>query len=276
MKKAKPIIPYAGSKWRIADWIISYIPGHQVYVEPYFGSGAVFFNKVPARAEVINDLCDDVVNLFRVIRERADELVAAVEMTPWARAEYELSYIPVEEPIEKARRFIVRCRQAFGTKKIHRTGWRRIGPNFSTSDYHIYTPEWRKLPARIYEVVDRLKDAQIESLPALEVIERFRGPEVLLYLDPPYPLDTRGNKKMYAFEMTDADHVELLSLLDLHPGPAMISGYRCDLYDDMLSGWQRVSRGAVAQCGKRRVESLWLNQSCVERLGSFLNFQEGA
>jgi len=246
------------------------MPGHQVYVEPYFGSGAVFFNKIPARAEVINDLCDDVVNLFRVIRERSGELVAAVEMTPWARAEYELSYIPVEEPIEKARRFIIRCRQAFGTKKIHKTGWRRIGPNFNSSDYHLYTPEWRNLPGRIMEVAERLRDAQVENLPALELIERFRGPDVLLYIDPPYPLDTRGRKKMYAFEMTDTDHADLLALLDLHPGPVMVSGYRCELYDEALSRWKRVSRNAVAQCGARRVESLWLNAPCVERLGGFL------
>jgi DNA adenine methylase len=78
----KPILKYLGAKWNCASWIISHFPAHAHYVEPYFGSGAVFFNKQPAKHEVINDLSGDVVNLFRVIRDSAPDLAALIEMTP--------------------------------------------------------------------------------------------------------------------------------------------------------------------------------------------------
>lgn len=74
--KPAPILKYPGAKWSIADWILEFIPEHDVYLEPFFGSGAVFFNKRPVRIETINDIDGDVVNLFRVIRTRAEELAA--------------------------------------------------------------------------------------------------------------------------------------------------------------------------------------------------------
>jgi DNA adenine methylase len=64
------ILHYPGSKWSMTDWIISHMPEHQTYLEPFFGSGAVFFNKMPSQVETINDIDSNVVNLFRVIRDR--------------------------------------------------------------------------------------------------------------------------------------------------------------------------------------------------------------
>ena len=52
----KPILKYPGAKWKISDWIIQNLPPHESYLEPFFGSGAVFFNKKPARIETINDM----------------------------------------------------------------------------------------------------------------------------------------------------------------------------------------------------------------------------
>ena len=84
----KCVLKYPGAKNRIADWICEYIPGHEVYLEPFFGSGAVFFAKTPARIETLNDLDGNVVNYFRVIREQADRLAELLEMSPDARDEY--------------------------------------------------------------------------------------------------------------------------------------------------------------------------------------------
>ena len=65
---------YPGSKWALAPAIVARMPDHYHYVEPFFGAGAVFFTKPPAPHEVINDLNDQVVNLFRVLRDRPDDL----------------------------------------------------------------------------------------------------------------------------------------------------------------------------------------------------------
>lgn len=74
----KCALKYPGAKNRIAGWICGNIPAHDVYLEPFFGSGAVFFNKQPAKIETINDLDDNVVNYFKVIREKSDELISAL------------------------------------------------------------------------------------------------------------------------------------------------------------------------------------------------------
>src|SRR4051794_15717834 len=70
----KPPIPYFGGKARIAPWIVSLMPPHRVYVEPFAGSAAVLFAKARATHEILNDVDGEVVNFFRVLRERPEDL----------------------------------------------------------------------------------------------------------------------------------------------------------------------------------------------------------
>lgn len=263
MTTIKPILKYPGAKWSCADWIISHFPAHKHYVEPFFGSGAVFFNKKPGAHEVINDLSGDVVNLFRVIREQGEALAALIEMTPWAREEYELSYLPCDEPLERARRFVVRVQQAHAGKIATSTGW----SNTCTAERRVsILSMWRQMPGRIIAPAVRLSDAEIEHRPALEVITRHSATDVLIYADPPYPLSTRATE-MYIHEMTDADHAMLLDALDAHPGPVVLSGYHCKLYDDRLRHWETREKRVQAEKGNTRTEVLWLNRVCIDRLG---------
>jgi DNA adenine methylase len=260
----KPILKYPGAKWNCADWIISHFPAHAHYVEPFFGSGAVFFNKRPAKHEVINDLSGDVVNLFRVIREDGERLAALIEMTPWAREEYELSYAPTDDPMERARRFVVRSQMAHAGKLSSPSGWTHgdIKGNIGV----IPAKTWLGVPNRIRALTDRLMGAEIEHKNAIEIIQYYKSDNWLIYLDPPYPLSTR-NGAMYAHEMTDAGHAALLDALDTHPGPVVLSGYHCALYDDRLAHWHTRERQVQAEKGNTRTEVLWLNQTCVDRLG---------
>jgi DNA adenine methylase len=257
----KPILKYPGAKWNLAAWIISHFPAHAHYVEPYFGSGAVFFNKTPAKHEVINDLSGDVVNLFRVMREQGAELAGLIEMTPWAREEYDLSFTIVESPLERARRFVVRACQANNSGIASRSGWRNaITPDQPLAD------NWRLFGPRIRLAVDRLRDVMIDNRPALEIVTRYSAPNVLIYADPPYVLSTR-NGKMYPHEMTDNDHALLMDALDAHPGPVVLSGYRSALYDERLKHWRTRAAQTQTENGNTRTEVLWLNQICIDRLG---------
>lgn len=258
----KPILKYPGAKWNCAEWIISHFPAHKHYVEPYFGSGAVFFNKQPAAHEVINDLSGDVVNLFRVIREQGEALAALIEMTPWAREEYNLSYEACDDALERARRFLVRVWQANSSDLTAKVGWRNIGPQGNAST----TVVWRGVPERVLQLADRLKDAEIEHTPALDIVARYATTERLIYADPPYPLATRTGA-LYQHEMSDSDHEQLLEALDRHPGPVVLSGYHCALYDDRLRSWHTREKRVQAEKGNSRVEVLWLNQTCIDRLG---------
>lgn len=263
-----PALAYPGAKWLLSDWIISHLPAHSTYLEPYFGSGAVFFTKTPSRSEYINDLSGDVVNLFRVIREHGPALAELVEMTPWAREEYDASYEDATDPMERARRTLVRHWQAFGRTahgRSYRSGWRHTGPQGGPTT--IVTRQWANVPDRIRATALRLRETQIECLPALTVLGRINGPEVLAYVDPPYPGRTRKWKAMYAEEMmNDQAHVELLETLLDFQGMVVLSGYACDLYDDMLSHWQRVERRATAEGGNTRTEVLWINPRAAAAL----------
>lgn len=259
----KPILKYPGAKWRLAPWIVSHFPEHHAYVEPFCGSAAIFFSKTPAKNEVLNDLYGSIVNLFRVLRDNPDELIRRVDLTPWSRAEYEMSEEQMSDTgdnIEDARRFLVRCWQAHGTRFSHRSGWRNIGPSNEAKT----TTLWRQLPQRLSDVVDRLKDAEIECRPAIEVIARYNTPDCLIYADPPYVLSTR-TETYYTHEMSDAEHMQLLEVLDAHRGYVVLSGYAHPLYDERLAHWYRVTLSAQAEHGNRRTEVLWLNQKAAQR-----------
>lgn len=276
-----PPLRYPGGKARLAPWIVSHLPAHDVYLEPFCGSAAVFLAKPKAALETLNDLDGRVVNLFRVIRERPDELARTVSLTPYALAEYKASEDPTDDDLEAARRFLVRVWMAHGGKLGSQSGWRRgwaggIGGE-GNAGRGSSTKAWNALPDRLVLVAERLKDAMIDCRPALRVIADWRHADTLIYADPPYVRATtqtghNGTKnrrnerpRYYAHEMTDAEHAELLTALCDHPGPVLLSGYRTPLYDDALADWTRVDRDTWAYRGAPRVESLWINPVATAR-----------
>lgn len=253
------LLRYPGAKWALAPRIIAEFGPHVHYVEPYFGSGAVFFTTPPSLHEVLNDTDGEVINFWRVLREHTEDLCWALETTPWSRAEYEASTVPTTDadPIESARRFAVRTWQAHAAVRSKVTVWRNRGPGQARAGM---SQRWRKVPEQLRAVADRLTDAEIESRDALEVIERFNGADVLLYVDPPYLRQTR-TAKLYARETDDAHHVELLALLRRHRGQAVVSGYVSELYEDALGGWEGiVVRTPKVEKGATRDEVLWIRR----------------
>lgn len=259
--KQRPIIKYSGSKWRLAEWIVSLMPPHKSYLEPFFGSGAVFFTKPPSRIETINDLDGEIVNLFRVVRDTPEALERAVALTPYSREEYEAAWErhkagDVTDPVELARLTLVRYWQTHGSCSHYKSGWKndRAGRAYAYAVRY-----WNQLPEWIAAAVERLKEAQIEQADAVELIRRFNHPEVLIYADPPYVLSTR-KQRQYNVEMADdAQHKALLAALLDHPGPVMLSGYESELYNDTLQGWTKLTHAAMAEQGQKRTEVLWIN-----------------
>ena len=260
-------LKYPGSKWTSADWIISYFPEHNFYLEPYFGSGAVFFGKQPSMYETINDIDGLVVNFFRVCRDFPDELARAVYFTPYARDEYAF----VEETrggediqltgdcVEDARRFAVRCFQSTGSKLACRSGWKN-SKCAGKARGAINPQVWGKLPEIILSSAGRLKNAQIENTDAVELIQKCNGADCLIYADPPYLKETRKSGKIYRYEMMDtAEHERLLRALLNHRGYVILSGYNNDLYNDMLTGWRKEQKQSRNAVGDVAVETIWLN-----------------
>lgn len=196
------------------------------------------------------------MNYFRVIRENPEELAAMLDMTPFARDEYYKAFEIHEEDsdIEKARKFAVRCWQGFGCSNLYRNGFRSSQQGTSPRT----TKEWGRIPERLLAASGRIKDAQIENLPALEVIKRYDTPDVFMYIDPPYLPSTRKNY-LYKHEMDAKAHEELLKVLVVHPGQVLLSGYDNEMYNDMLRGWNKAQKNTQAEAGISRTETLWMN-----------------
>ena len=250
----KAILKYAGGKWRISEWIISHFPEHKIYLEPFFGSGAVFFKKEPAYIETINDINGDIVNLFRVCRETPYQLAKAINLTPFSRQEFQECYETSDDPVERARRTLVRYHQSFGTCNSSKNSWRNVqsygGPRCATM--------WNDLPEIIMECCFRLKNAQIECTDAVTLIERYTDPNTLIYCDPPY-LTTLRKPRIYSNEMSEDQHLVLLEALRKSTAKVVISGYDSNLYNEKLHGWRTDEIRTTAQMGKYRTEKIWMN-----------------
>ena len=250
------ILKYPGAKWRIASWIIENMPEHHSYVEPFFGSGAVFFNKQPSNIETINDLDEDVVNFFEVIRDNPEELAAKIYMTPYARAEYERSYEGSEKTdIDKAVAFCIKINMSHGYRCNAKSGWK----NDVQGRERAYAAQvWSKTPDIVMQAAERLRGVQIERRTALDIIKKFDHPKCLIYCDPPYLLSTRRGKQ-YNVEMSDREHEELLHALLINKSKIMISGYGSDLYNDALRNWKKKTRFNLTQSLRKAKEVLWMN-----------------
>lgn len=271
---SRPVVRYHGGKWRLAPWLLGFFPPHRVYVEPFGGGASVLLRKPRSYAEVYNDLDGAVVNLFQVLRNPglAAQLCEAVRLTPFSRQEFNLSYEDSDDPVEWARRSVIRSFMGFGSASMnrdHRTGFR------SNSNRSGTTParDWVNWPNEIAEFTERLRGVVIESKAAVDLIPQHDGPETLFYVDPPYVFVTRSFPKgasqpfCYRHEMTDDDHRALATVLRAVRGMVVLSGYGCEMYDrELYPDWERHERAHHADGAADRVEVVWLNAACARAL----------
>lgn len=257
----KTLLRYPGSKWNLAQWIVSMFPvGYKsmTYLEPYFGSGAVLFTKARSKIETVNDLDSRIVNFFKTVRDHPDELAHMIQYTPWARDEYLNSYEVSENSIEDARKFLIRLWQGIGAKTSDKTGWsNNIKPTDSGKG------RWSVIHNQIKPVAERLRSAnscvvQIENQNALDVIQRHNYSYVFMYLDPPYMMSTRS-RRLYSHEMCYEDHIKLLQIISTTEAKVMISGYDNELYNQYLCHWQKETIEATTEFGKKAKECVWMN-----------------
>lgn len=272
----RPMVRYHGGKWRLAPWLLEHFPVHRVYTEAFGGGASVLLRKPRVYAEVYNDLDGEIVNLFRVARDRGDELVRAVELTPYSRRDFDLSFKQTDDPLEQARRTVVRSFMGYGgnltranrDQSPQRTGFR----NYSSTDRRA-TPagDWWRWPEQLRVIVERLQGVYIEDRDATKCICEHDGPDTLHYVDPPYVHSTRsmvvGRKRGYRHELTDEDHRLLAAVLHGVRGMVVLSGYACELYDqELYADWERQEREHLADGARKRTEVLWLNPACSEAL----------
>lgn len=276
-ENAGPVLRYPGSKHSLARRIVQMMPRHRRYLEPFMGSAAVLLAKPRSRDEIVNDRDDDIVNLFRILRDDAlrAELVEAVELTPYAEAELKVlggAATPTDDAVERARRFLVRSWFDIAGLRPHghASSMRVPGPK---TPQHRPASVWDKLPERISCAGRRLAGVEVLSRDAISLIESQNDPRVLIYADPPYLHSTRQSKSYYRHEMTDCDHERLLYALRRHPGPVLLSGYDSALYRSELesTGWRRHEMPGRAQNIRpgdpAKKEIVWANPAASGHAG---------
>ena len=213
------VFPYSGGKSYLAQWIIPHFPEHEVYVEPFGGSGSVLLNKKPSYVEVYNDIDSEVVNFFEVYRDHTDELVEWLESTPYSRElhdRYSRQYfdggdgeLPDDDLVRAGIFFYLRYTQFMG-KNGGKSGFQS-----TTSRNNAGT--FRHATDRLKRLVDRFSDVVIENRDYQRIFEHYDTDETLFYCDPPY---LEKGTDWYEGEF---DHEEFWSALDGLDGDWIVS-----------------------------------------------------
>jgi DNA adenine methylase len=213
---------WVGGKSRLRKQIISLLPKHTCYVEPFSGAAWVLFGKPPSDVEVLNDIDQEVITFFRVVKEKPEELIASFEWELVSRAEFQrLASLNSDEltDVQRAHRFYYLIMAGWGGELKY--------PRFQTSisdggHGNRLIGALETLKERLAPVHDRLRTVIIENLPWQKCIDRYDRPTTAMYIDPPYP----DNGVNYAHNMRGWDeHRELAERLQQSTCKWIVSSY---------------------------------------------------
>jgi DNA adenine methylase len=230
---------------------------------------AVILNKRPSQIDTANDKNGNVVNFFRVLRDRPDELISKLLLTPIAREEYNNCWVGSQpeywkdiDDVERARRFFVRTRQSFcglGSQRKNK-GWHLV-KTISRSHAPETVSKWHNAIDKLGPIIDRLQDIQIDNQDFRQLIPKLDFKGAFFYQDPPYTEESRASKNDYDFDFKNNDHYELAEINQTLEGKVMISGYDCKMYRDLYRHWNMVE--LPVKCNNLRStpvkECIWMN-----------------
>lgn len=280
MQKYLNIIPYFGGKYPHLKWLIDKFPHGNYHFIDAMGGGANVAINVNYPLVTYNDLNEEVLNLFYVLRENFDELIRSIYFTPWSRTEYNKIITDAIngttfDDIERARRYFIKSQLGYGANGSQNNHY---GASFDKKLYktsYSKVDNWNCKIDRLSRVVDRLRHIQIENIDALDLFDRVNTKGNICYFDPPYLLSTRQAKKRYLHEVEDSFHVKLAQKTKNAKCYVAISGYNSPLYDEIFTGFyktqdieKRANTGnlAVSEC-------LWSNYDPAAVNGTYkLNF----
>jgi DNA adenine methylase len=224
--RSRTPLTYYGGKQALARQIVPLMPEHRVYLEPFCGGAAILFAKERAERETINDADGRVMAFWRALRDRPDELAAAVAATPYGRAEWRASRVAGDdEDIEAARRLLVNVDQSFSRS---RQSW--SVPCIGDGRGRWQPGSWENLPPKLVAAATRLQGVALEHGDALDLIPKWDRADAVIYIDPPYtgPLRTAPTKG-YDVDDDGTLWTRLVDvLLEVQHAAVILSGYPCD------------------------------------------------
>lgn len=240
----KPPLSYYGGKQQMLRHILPVIPEHRIYVEPFFGGGAVFWAKEPSPTEVVNDVNMNVVNFYEVLKHDYFGLRKLVDATLHSRETYkkaliiyECPWLFADDPVVRAWAFYVCCNQGFGSK-VGTWGYDRKNRARVIQN---------KIDRFTEELSTRLRHVQIEQNAAHKVIASRDTAETFVYADPPYIDTDQGHYGGYNDEHFRRD-LDALSAIE---GKFLLSSFPSETLDEYVHryGWHTVQIKKVRNAG---------------------------
>ena len=257
---------YFGGKFSYVDDIYPYFPAEFEHMcELFSGSAALSLNYKPTRPLIrtLNDLNGDVTTFFRVLRDRPQELIELLLLTPVAEMEYNNCWEQHADDLEQARRFYVRVRQSFfglGAQRKNK-GW-HMAKSKANSNGGESVSRWNNSIPKLMEIAELLaSNFQILSGDYKDVITKIDTMGAFFYADPPYPPKTRTSSNDYKHEFDNDQHKVLAEHLHSVKGKAMISSYESELYDKLYCDWSyiKLPQKLNGIRTKKQQECIWFN-----------------
>lgn len=215
--------------------ILPRIPKHKVYIEPFFGGGAVFFAKPPSEAEVINDTNHMVIIFFEVVKSNFTELKEKIESTLFSRAVYSVAWAMYRAPhlfgnVQKAWAFFVATQMGFASQ-IGSWGYDKYGKRAKSFQIKAFKFD--------DSIAERLQATTVECQDACKVISTYDSKDAFHYIDPPYINTHQGHYEGYS----ESDYIRLLDTLSNLKGKFLLSSFPSDILSQYITknDWHSIS-----------------------------------
>jgi len=228
----KPPLTYYGGKQKLSQKILSMIPKHRLYCEPFFGGGAVFFAKEPAPIEVVNDTNGELINFYKVVKTNFKKLDKEIKCTLHSKEEHQSAKIVMGYP------------QLFSEVKRAWAIWTLANQSFASMLDGTWRCDFKRnsTPVRLVnkrmnfveEYAKRLENVQIECRDALNIIKIWDSKDTFFYCDPPYYNSDMGHYKGY----TEQDFENLLEALSKIKGKFLLSSYPSELIEKYIKKYK--------------------------------------
>jgi len=266
MKKIRPPFKCHGGKYYLCKWILGHLPedyANCTYVEPFSGAASVLVNKEKSKLEILNDLDEKTIQIFRALRDEPKEFIRRLNIIKYRKESFDRfqkkSKIESDDYLDQAvTEFALRRMSRGGLKKNF--SWSNRQRGGQPGDVNAWQTAIELLPV----IAERIRGIHIFNKPAIEIIKVFNDHDTVFYIDPPYLHSTRSSTSTYSHEMATEDHVELANLLTASKGKVIISGYSSPLYKTLYTGWKcerkKVPNHASQQKTKKiKTECIWKN-----------------
>jgi len=266
--KHRPFLKWAGGKYRLTDEINRLLPKRKhCLVEPFVGAGAVFLNSQFERY-ILADINPDLIHLFNIVKQDVEGYIQAckpVFFHPDANTE---SYYYTKrkefnqstDVFQRAVLFLYLNRFGFNGLCRYNAKNEFNVPFGAYKTHYFPEEELRFFAAKAQSAVFLCADFQ----QTFELADKHS----VIYCDPPYLHETRGDTKAYSYEMDNYDHIELAKVLNTIEGLAAISNYECELMEELYpsSKWTKIysPERTIHSTKDTRQEVLWVNYNIEE------------